>query len=451
MPVDTPVSPRVRAISNERLDLPDFNRLQDMLDKTIRRQIGGLMGWSSGALSPFTVVYDAGTFHVTIGRFQYFVSEVNTDMQDPGTSHSKAWRGGVYDHLPTAASQYSDVSIAAARALAVGGGAPALGGAYPYLFVRPIAVQTDTEARVQAAGAVETAVSIKTQLDLRHVFEFSTDLMGKLAAGWACVGVVTAWSGVATPGTPTATPGTPTVIPIAAWDSPAVALNSGGIWDSDGDLSTRQLLRVAGGEVAPSNMAYEGSSSAQGFGLVQLLGAVRSQIRRIIDSDAFMPWFQNPSGAGALGMPALAGGLNQLWNKVTPMWARFNTDQVVLPWAAGSFHFNAGPNTYTSIAQGNNAGARRNMTSPATRISAGWVRVPLADALLFGWRYSVAVVTTRPSGPSTNIYLARAEVDLTVPAVIVYLQQVTVAAGPTITGAATDMDFDIVVFITKDV
>lgn len=433
MPTNTPLSARVRTVSQERVDKIDFDLLQELVDQGVRRQMGNLLGYAQGVASPFTTTYDPALFTLTFGKFAYCGTEMIPESQDAGTTNPKSWRGGFYVFNPNDESQTSTWSIAAARGAAAAGNA---GAAYPYILVKPDQVQTKTEARIQWSGGAEVPVSVNTQLGIRHIFAFSPTYPDSNAIdGYAIIGRITAWSAFGNPN-----PGNPTIRPISMWDNLRLDTASGvtpDIATAGTGISVQPLLLAA--STPPSTPAfYAGGIPTSGpadVGLVKLLGFVRGQIARIMDSDALdnFPWWANPG-------QSLPGGLYQVWQKLTPLWADYSLSTAVRPWASAYVRFNAGPLTYTLRAASTDNGSPAYVGS-ATRLGQGVVRVFLLTAgLPTGWRHSHAVVS------AYNVsYFAAAYIENSGginPSAYVVVRQ---------DGNVIDADFYLTVFITKDV
>jgi len=441
MPTNTPLSARVRTVSQERVDKIDFDLLQELVDQGVRRQMGNLLGFAQGVVSPFLTTYDPALFTLTFGRFSYCGTEMVPESQDSGTNNSKSFRGGFYAFNPNDEFQTSTWSIAAARAAAAAGNAAA---AYPYIRVKPDQIPTKTEARIQWSGGAETPVSVQTQLGIRHIFDFPTAYPdSNNTDGYSVIGKITAWSAFGNPN-----PGTPTILPISMWDGLRLDAEVGTTLDlnnSGAGISVQPLLRTAA-DPTLSIPNFVGGGILPGpvdVGLVKVLGFIRGQIARIMDSNAAdgWEWWANPANPAGSANP-IDGGLSQIWNKLSELWNDYSTLTTVRPWANAHFVFNPGPLTYTLSAAGTSTGSPRNVTS-ATRAALGWIIVELlGTSVPAGWRYSHAVVTIDGSLPR----FARASlsnVDGNPPGVSINICDAA--------GTSVDCPFYLTVFITKDV
>jgi len=387
MASNTPLSERVRTVSQERVDRVDFDALQELVDQAVRRQLGGILGYGQGVVSPFKTTYDAGTATLTFGPFTYCNTEDTPELRDTSTTTAKGWRGGFYAFNPNGQSQTATWSIAAAKGAAAISDAA---NAYPYILARPEQVDANTGARVQWSGGAEAAVSIQTRKVIRHQISFANTTPSNTATdGWTVIGKITAWSAYGN-----ANPGNPTVTPISVFDSAKLCQtnneNATNWFSASNNISTLPLLDIAAGGTPQSTMEMTAVSDSSDVGLIKFLSFVKSQISRILDSDNNLPWWAGPAGGG--GNP-IAGGLAQVWNQLTELWTDYNVNTVVRPWASARVGFTPGPNTYFFYPANASGGSPRNVDS-LTRVSKGQVRVYLTDNVPAGWKYSHVVVTT---------------------------------------------------------
>jgi hypothetical protein len=402
MPTNTPLSARVRTVSQERVDKIDFDLLQELVDQGVRRQMGNLLGYAQGVASPFLTTYDPALFTLTFGKFAYCGTEMIPESQDAGTTNPKSWRGGFYVFNPNDESQTATWSIAAARAAAAAGNA---GAAYPYILVKPDQVQTKTEARIQWSGGAEVPVSVQTQLGIRHIFSFSTTYPSVTATdGYSVVGKITAWSAFGN-----ANPGTPTITPISMWDNLRLDAEVGTAVDSSASgagISIQPILRTAADPtLAIPGFIGSGATGPADVGLVKVLGFIRGQIARIMDSDPTdgWQWWADPANSAGSSNP-INGGLSQVWVKLTELWYDYSTLTTVRPWASARFTYDQVTQQYSILTAGAVGGSARNVSS-ITRIADGNIEVVLSNSLPTGWKYNHVLVTTRGAGPWDSLTL----------------------------------------------
>ncbi len=434
---NTPLSERVRTVSQERVDRIDFDLLQEMVDQGIRRQLGGIMGYGQGVVSPYLTTYNNVTFTLTFGRFSYCSVEDIPSMRDAGTDNSKGWRGGFYIFDPNSPVQAAEWSIAAARAAAAAGNAAL---AYPFILARPEQVNSATESRIQWSAGAETPVAIQTRKTIRHQIQFSNSLPATTASdGWTVVGKITAWSSFGT----VLNPGSPTVTPVSVFDNPRLndANNFSDLlwWGSANPIGMQPVLNMAAnGAVSPDlNMSPTVTGPAD-VGLLKLLSVMRAQLARILESQGGVSWWTNPGYVG--------GGLSQIWAKLTPLWTDYDQVTAVRPWASAYFSYSAGPNVYQAMPASPTNGSPRKIIS-VTRLTTGEVSIVLdTDGIPTSWRYSQPIVTI---ATATDSAYMTPRAYLTGPIAPNGMGlRVHLRVTPTVN---VDVNFHLTVFITKDV
>lgn len=267
---------RVRVEAQERLDLPDFNAIADLHDEGAQSAIGGLMGRGGGLLSPmqFTLVNDGVTFWLKPGAFTYYWSKRDGTAPD-GTYRS--WKGGVNTYNPTAEGQSQLVDCTTIPLLIPS-----------YLYVRPKAVNTATDARRKWSAGAEASVSLKTRTSIVHEFKNSTEGPDAIANdGWAPIlhyntldvassSLIMVWDSldamkVAEQGTQQLTDGKTSVRNMASW------LNSG----TDGSASSVEDFNG-------------GATTDRSMGLIQMLMQLRTRLYRHLDKAGSRHWDRDP-------------------------------------------------------------------------------------------------------------------------------------------------------------
>lgn len=267
---------RVRMEGQERLDLPDFNAIADLHDEGAQSAIGGLMGRGGGLLSPmqFTLLTDGVTSWLKPGAFTYYWSKRDGTAPD-GTYRS--WKGGVNTYNPTAEGQSQLVDYTTIPLLVPS-----------YLYVRPKAVNTATDARRKWSAGAEASVSLKTRTSIVHEFKNSTEGPDAIANdGWAPIlyynplavassSLIMVWDSldamkVAEQGTQQLTDGKTSVRNMASW------LNSG----TDGSASSVEDFNG-------------GATTDRSMGLIQMLTQLRARLYRHLDKAGSLHWDRDP-------------------------------------------------------------------------------------------------------------------------------------------------------------
>jgi hypothetical protein len=222
----------VRFQALERLDLVDAQALQRLVYQSSMESVGAIMGKGSGCLTKpqITRKYSAGgglsgTYTIDIGAFQFYYSYPArrstgdiVDSEQPATAtlavadHSsligdgygtayaddatqedqtiysvvdgktKAWKGVVVTHDPSDPSQSGlstiDVSVLLQGMYAAwNAGTTTLSEALsPYIWARPVLVDSDTDARREwnVTSGAESAISINTRQRVRVEFQLSS-------------------------------------------------------------------------------------------------------------------------------------------------------------------------------------------------------------------------------------------------------------------------------------
>lgn len=283
---------RVRVTAQERLDLPDFNALQGLVDDSMQLQIGALLGRGGGVFAPFTVATstDGVNRWLELTPFQYYWSARDTDLAATSAAAYRGWRGGVSQYNPNAPGQVTKIPYTDALAL----------GVATYLYARPQEVATDTDARRKFAAGVEQTTSIQTRITITTQFKLSALLPDHDSNnGWAPVLYIGGWAANLPTG----------VYNISVWDSwSAYAVGGGtaGFMSDDGSCMAKPLTCLAFDTTDATLPAFDGSKTQDDdLGLIQLLALYRSRLRRHLDVSGATPWFEDPP----LDMAALTAGL----------------------------------------------------------------------------------------------------------------------------------------------
>lgn len=290
---------RVRVEGQERLDLPDFNAIMELMDESIQSQIGAVMGRGGGCLSPFqfTLEDDGVTYWLRPGAFQYYWSKRDKTAPD-GTYRS--WKGGVGSFDPTAEGQGTLIDYTAAKAL----GLPA------YLYVRPKTVDTATDARRKWAAGAETSVSLKTRTNVVQEWVIRTTTPDALENdGWAPVLYIADWNAV-----------TNAVITMV-WDSEdawSVAEQGG----YGGNPTSVQLLAAllnngTDGTASGINDFDGGATNDRSMGVIQMLTQLRDRLFRHLDKTGAAKWFADPPR----DLATIDGAITNLSNDVVALYS----------------------------------------------------------------------------------------------------------------------------------
>jgi hypothetical protein len=281
------MSEKVYIGADVRLDLGDFNAVQDLRETDVLNTIGALFGNVNGCTSPWaaTLSSGGGHYYVSLGAFQ-FVLTVPTLTDDGGTTY-KAWQTRAVTHNPLAGAQVSLVEYTDARAQAIANNAAE---AYPFVYARPYLIKADTAARKKWIAGAQT-VSTQTRYRERVEFKLSSLVPSNAAnAGWACVGKLYLWAN----GLNVANPGAPTFIPLLWTDSPEKYANAGqaGNWWDPVATSTSGSP-VASGLVSVPGYDYTASPSRD-LGVGAFMVAIFSKLQRHLAIDKSKAWFADP-------------------------------------------------------------------------------------------------------------------------------------------------------------
>lgn len=346
---------RVRFTAQERLDLPDFNALQGLVDDSMQLQIGALLGRGGGVFAPFTVATstDGVNRWLELTPFQYYWSARDTDLAATSAAAYRGWRGGVSQYNPNAPGQVTKIAYTDALAL----------GVATYLYARPMEVATDTDARRKFAAGVEQTTSIQTRTTITTQFKLSALLPAHDSNnGWAPVLYISGWAANLPTG----------VYNISVWDSwsaYAVGGGTGGYMSDDGTCMAKPLTCLAFDTTDATLPAFDGSKTQDDdLGLIQLLALYRSRLRRHLDVSGAAPWFGDP----AMDMSALT-------NALTATIASLSTqislrESAPIPWAAGHVTYNSGWGTYAlEHLVSDNSGVPKNCTLTSSGV--GVVRI----------------------------------------------------------------------------
>jgi hypothetical protein len=270
---------RVRLEAQQRLDLPDFNALQALVDESVQQQIGNAFGCGGGLLSPmqFTLSDDGVSYWIQPGAFAYYWSKKDQATID-GTY--RAWKGGVGTYDPAVEGQTYKWDYTAARAAAI---------TPTFVYVRPKAVDTATDARRKFTGGAEASVSLKTRTAVVHEFKFATTSPEVPENdGWAPVMVVTNWAAVAT---------SPQVSVWDSYNAFQTAEGSNPFYDTSKPTSMGPLLSwLNNGTDATASGTEDfngGATTQRDLGLIQLLFQLRDRMYRVSDKLGTVAWHQD--------------------------------------------------------------------------------------------------------------------------------------------------------------
>lgn len=293
-----PFMNKVRTIGNEQLDKFDFDSVSALVEQHVATQIGGILGNGAGCISPPATTYDPATKVLTIGAFQYYLSVADV-TDDDGVTY-KGWHGGVAVVDPSDSYQQTTISLAAAAAIALLDVNPAP-GAFPYIYVRPVPIDTDLAGRRQFVGGASTAVTVKTRTRLSHEFKLSMLLPNdNTNLGWAPVAQVAAWSN---PGPGDAThPGSPIIYPISCWDYVDDQTNTGTTvidpWYLETPSASPILAKFLGisldGDTdSIANVFTPSASKSKDLSLIQILSIMRHRMAHMLDFANSTHWYAN--------------------------------------------------------------------------------------------------------------------------------------------------------------
>ena len=217
---------KVRTIAQERVDKPDFDASGSLVYDYLDSALGALLGYGGGLLSTAKVTYtDNGvTYLATLGTFHAYWS--SREVFDAPTSTYRAWQGKVLTHTP-GGSQVSALDYTANRAAAVAANVVPTGipvaspGAFPFVWMRPSDVDTNTEARRAWSGAAEAGIAMLTRTTTLLEFIIADSPPSSVGGEWTPIAKITAWAGAGT-----ATLGLPTLTQLSVWDGGGVRSGS---------------------------------------------------------------------------------------------------------------------------------------------------------------------------------------------------------------------------------
>ena len=328
----------VRMVAQERLDLPDFNALQSMVDNAMQLQLGALMGRGGGLLGPvnITTSTDGVNRFIEFTPFQYYWSQREPELASPAQSVPyRGWRGGISQYNPTAPGQVTKVVYNDALAT----------GVASIVWARPTVVSTDTDARRKFSAGAEQSISTQTRNTVVTQFKITvatTDPDSSANDGWAPIFYIGGWNA----NLPISTS------PISVWDSWSAYKHNGftGTFATDNSVGTGVVLSqlaVGDGSITTTVPAFVSNATSDAdLGLLEMLTLLRMRHRRHLDPAGTMTWAQDPNrGLKALDTDLLAAetdiALLQAYREASP-----------IPWAGGGIVWNAGLGTYSAAPVG---------------------------------------------------------------------------------------------------
>lgn len=285
---------KVNLHPQERLDLPDAQALQSLVYQGMNQIIGGLMGPISGALTPVVwtkaltgATYTLSLDKVAVAHFNQTASRTEDRGFSPAVNVGTAWDALAYSFDPgDAGHQNHPIDYTAARSAE-----QASPGTRPYLWVRPVEVDSDVDVR--RVWSVATGASAPSNLStrVRQRLEFGIGETAPLTLGgaqWCAFAQVTAWNG--------ADDTIQEIRGVSAWDDSDVAAllqDPGDPVDPDSASSTfaHPLARLAEG----SDIRGDGSVSSyppglqRSGGLVYHLAWIRSRLQALLSRGSADP------------------------------------------------------------------------------------------------------------------------------------------------------------------
>ena len=358
-PDDTNPLDTGQSLVDMRLDLPDAAAIQEFVQDTIVRTMGGLLGLASGVLTvpTLTAVVAAdppgpASVVLTIGSCLLF------DAQSAGNN---AVDGRVLRHVFGDPNQTSILDVTSMQA----------GGVLGVLWARRVEITMDQDLRKRwdVLSGVERSFAPNTRRRERVQFQatigFAT--VPTAAAGtepWFPFARITAWSGGGGAGS------APTLRAISVWDG------HGNAGADVGDVDTNlDLLAVA--------------ATGANFALVKLLRIMRTVVAAHLDSTSASAWNTGPTR-----------GLSQLNTALSPIEAGLEQTGVIgsLGWypiavARIAYDGLAAANSYTT--QGNKRGFS---DVNIVRSGVGGVDMVFDAGTLTGYNIVAAIVTGEGNG-----------------------------------------------------
>lgn len=331
----------IQLLDDERLDIVDIERLQELVDEYVARALGAFVGFSSGTLS--TIAFDtADPANVGIGECLLWRGVA------AGTEGRLA-EGRIIRHDPTLPSQTSVVDLSAYVA----------GEGTPWLWAKRVQVDSDTETRRQwdVGAGVEASITIPTKLVERVSFDVGVEAP-EAGVGWFKFARVTSW-----------TDGLPNITARHAWDPDSYDLETPLVPGADHDWG--RLTQLLG----------SGLASASITSLSELLATLVYVVSRMNDSEGAHPLSAAPSTVRG-GLAQIEEGLDDVESDLADLAGRTDLCRVL---AAGRVDWD-GDVTYTFVGHtAKPSDGATALTVTATRQAAGIVRIeiaPLAGAVI---------------------------------------------------------------------
>lgn len=269
---------RTRLEAQQRLDLPDFNSVQELLDEGIQSAFGGLIGRGSGLLSPlkYSLSDDGVTYWLTPGAFSYYWSKRDKASLD-GTY--RAWKGNICTFDPSAEGQTQQIDYTAAQALAT---------VPTYLYVRPKTVNTATDARRKWVAGAETSVSVKTRMSVVHEFKLAVTAPDHADNdGWASILYISGWGPISAQ-------------QLTLWDALDAfkVAEQGAAFSASSPTSSAFLAASLDTGTDLTGSGTEdfngGATSDRSLGLVQMMMQLRARLYRHLDVAGTTRWTEDP-------------------------------------------------------------------------------------------------------------------------------------------------------------
>ena len=301
----------VRVSNNQRLDKTDFDALQALVYRGLREAIGGMLGGSAGALTPFVWSKSNadGVYLLSIEKMVVAWSKTATGGTriedrdaDPAVNVGVQYESRIVPYDPSEnGHQNSPLDYSDARATEM-----ATPGTKPYIWVRPVTVPADTDVRRfwSVATGDETAAATATRNFVRLEFAINEDTPTQgIGETWSAIARVMTWSGndIAR------------INALSVWDDPDIAgmlQDPGDPEEYTGDNASmaHPLQRMREGS-APRVLSVQNDGSEddwpqgvrRAFGLPQALQWVYSRIQRHIsggindpDGTDITSWWELP-------------------------------------------------------------------------------------------------------------------------------------------------------------
>lgn len=180
---------KVKLYDDERLDIPDTSALQELVNESVMRALGGIIGRAGGLLTSmtFTATSNASNSWVTMGDGLILISTLasertNTNgsgMGDNVPTPDNIPTARVVRHVPTSPYQQSSSTVDVTSVIDAG----------TFIWARRAEVDGDFDSRRSWVGGAETAAAVWTRSREQVIFDIGIQQPAQ-GFGWTKIGVI---------------------------------------------------------------------------------------------------------------------------------------------------------------------------------------------------------------------------------------------------------------------